>query len=271
VETCFRAIKGHLRPGAPERPHSFGPPRQSPPADTPRGALRQGIEPHRPPYVPWMTLPRRRAPVKPICETRLPPIVASATQDNPRPGCREPGLSPSKGGKQEVPGSARTRVRERRSRSRLQARRVHCLADRSRKHALCGAGTRPRARVGKARAGGTCHPSLRQAVHRRSRHRPWRLGAPLGAAGADRPTTTGVALSLPLRHLVATGDDVNRRSPRRAGSSAKAAGVHQTVPVEPQSRLLLSAETSTLRRAARPAAERSLGRSAPARRAANRT
>jgi hypothetical protein len=223
------------------------------------------------PYVPWMTLPRRRAPVKPICETRLPPIVASATQDNPRPGCREPGLSPSKGGKQEVPGSARTRVRERRSRSRLQARRVHCLADRSRKHALCGAGTRPRARVGKARAGGTCHPSLRQAVHRRSRHRPWRLGAPLGAAGAGRPTTTGVALSLPLRHLVATGDDVNPRSPRRAGSSAKAAGVHQTVPVEPQSRLLLSAETSTLRRAARPAAERSLGRSAPARRAANRT
>jgi hypothetical protein len=64
-----------------------------------------------------MTLPRRRAPVKPMCGTRLPPVVASATQDNPRPGCREPGLSPSKGGKREVPGSARTRVRERRTRS----------------------------------------------------------------------------------------------------------------------------------------------------------
>jgi hypothetical protein len=100
--------KGTLEAGRTRAPtHSFRPPRQSAPADTPRGALSRGIGPHGPPYVPWMTLPRRRAPVKPMCGTRLPPRVASATQDNPRPGCREPGPSPSEGGKQEAPGSAR--------------------------------------------------------------------------------------------------------------------------------------------------------------------
>jgi hypothetical protein len=154
VETCFRAIRGRAQP---ERPHSFSPPRQSPPADAPRGALSQGIGPHGPPYVPWMTLPPRRAHVKPICGTRLPPLIASATQDNHTTRGPAAGSRASRPPRREARGAglgAGTRVRERRTRSRLQARRVYRLANRSRKHAVCGAGTRPSARVGTARAGG---------------------------------------------------------------------------------------------------------------------
>ena len=167
-----------------------------------------------------MTLPRRRAPVKPIFGTILA-LVASATHDNPRPGCREPG-PPSREARGAGLGAG-TRVRERRTRIRLQARRVHNLANRSRKHAVCGAGTRPCARVGTARAGDVS-PVAQAGCSSSVASPSVDAGRAARGAGAGQATTTGVALSLPLRHVVATGDDVNRRSPRRAGSSVTAAG-----------------------------------------------
>jgi hypothetical protein len=193
------------------------------------------------PYVPGVTLPRRRAPVKPILRNTITAPRREHHTGQPRPGCTEPGLSPSEGGKREVPGSARTRVRERRSRSRRQARRVHSLANRSRKHAVCGAGTRPSASVGPARAGGDVSP-LRQPVHRRSRHRPWRLGAPLRGRGR-RPTNDhrGGAIAAPSP----PGRHRGRRQPAFATASRVKREGRGVTPNRPRR---ASVETAALRR-----------------------
>jgi hypothetical protein len=100
---------------------------------------------------------------------------------------------------------------------------------------------------GTARAG-TCHPSLRLFIVGRVTARGgWALRSGRGRRPTDHHRSGAIAApSPPGRHR-------GRRqpaSPRRAGSSGKAAGDtnrHRRA----QSRLLLSAETSALRRAAR--------------------
>jgi hypothetical protein len=118
---------------------------------------------------------------------------------------------------------AGTRVRERRTRSRLQARRVYRLANRSRKHAVCDAGTPPPARVGTARAGGVS-PVAQAGCSSSVAAPPVEAGR--AALGRGRWPTNDhrggpiAAPSPPGRHR-------GRRqpaSPRRAGSSARAAG-----------------------------------------------
>jgi hypothetical protein len=199
----------------------------------PGGALSQGIGPHGPlrsvddtPTTasacqpPWRDIPAPRRERHTVGH-RIRGALRHR-QGNPRPGYREPGLSPSEGGKREVPGSARgTRVLERRTTIRLQARRVHVVANRSRKHAISGAGTRPCARVGQPGRG---------RVTRRSGCSSSVASPPVEAGRAARgrgrrPTNDhrGGAIAAPSP----PGRHRGRRqpaSPRRAGSSGTAAG-----------------------------------------------
>ena len=159
-----------------------------------------------------------------------------------QPEARLQGAGPLalRGGKREVSGSARTRVRnvEPGAGSKPGASIVSQLGRESTPSVMQGL-DRPR-RVGTARAGDVS-PAAQAGRSSSVASPPVEAGRAARGRGR-RPTNDhrGGAIAAPSppgRHR----DDVNRRSPRRAGSSGKAA-VTPNRPRRAQSRLLLSAE-----------------------------